>query len=93
MIPKKFTSHDTLPTQVLPFVVRMASHSDLEEVAALRSSAYGKHIPALGIKLREPEESDYAPTRMYSNPCPCKRQSGCRPGTEGRAWLKQRACA
>ncbi|MBP7573055.1 MAG: hypothetical protein KBF40_13325 [Giesbergeria sp.] len=59
MIPKKFTSHDTLPTQVLPFVVRMASHSDLEEVAALRSSAYGKHIPALGIKLREPEESDY----------------------------------
>lgn len=59
MIPTQFSSQDTLLTQVLPFVVRMASQSDLKDVAALRSSAYGKHMPALGIKLSEPEESDY----------------------------------
>lgn len=55
----EFSSQDELATQVLPFVVRMASQSDLAEVAMLRSSAYGKHLPDLGIKLREPEESDY----------------------------------
>lgn len=50
---------DKLTTQTLPFVVRMASEGDLEEVAALRASAYGKHMPGLAVRLREPEESDY----------------------------------
>lgn len=59
MKPSEFSSQDKLATQTLPFVVRMASQSDLEDVATLRSSAYGKHIPKLGIQLREPEESDY----------------------------------
>lgn len=52
-------SQDKPTTQILPFVVRMASRSDLDDVVALRASAYGKHIPELGVTLREPEESDY----------------------------------
>ena len=52
-------SQNKLTTQTLPFVVRMASQGDLDDVAALRSNAYGKHMPKLGAALREPEESDY----------------------------------
>ncbi|MEI2625643.1 MAG: hypothetical protein V9G23_18365 [Giesbergeria sp.] len=52
-------SQNKLTTQTLPFVVRMASQGDLDDVAALRSNAYGKHMPKLGATLREPEESDY----------------------------------
>ena len=54
-----FSSQDTLTIQTLPFVVRMASQDDLQDVAVLRSNAYGKHIPDLGARLRYPEESDY----------------------------------
>ena len=59
MISTEFSSQDKLATQILPFVVRMASQSDLTDVAGLRSNSYGKHLPELGIKLREPEDSDY----------------------------------
>lgn len=54
-IPQKAGS-----TESLPFVVRMASQADLDEVAALRSASYGKHIPELGASLRLPEAHDYA---------------------------------
>lgn len=50
---------DEQTCQTLPFVVRMASPQDLEDVAALRYSAYGRHLPDLGARLRQPEESDY----------------------------------
>lgn len=59
MRPTESLSQDKLAVQTLPFVVRMASQSDLNDVIGLRSSAYGKHIPELAIKLRETEESDY----------------------------------
>lgn len=59
MEPSVLSSQNKLTTQTLPFVVRMASQGDLDDVAALRSNAYGKHMPKLGATLREPEESDY----------------------------------
>jgi hypothetical protein len=37
----------------------MAREGDLKDVAALRSTSYGKHIPALGMVLQTPEECDY----------------------------------
>jgi hypothetical protein len=57
--PTDFSHPDKLVSQALPFVVRMASQSDLGDVAALRASAYGKHMPELGAKLRQPEDYDY----------------------------------
>lgn len=48
-----------LYSEILPFVVRIASEQDLEKTAALRASSYGKHLPELGEKLRQPESSDY----------------------------------
>jgi hypothetical protein len=51
----------TKATQTLPFTVEIATHLDLREVAKLRASAYGKHLPALGLKLAEPELADYEP--------------------------------
>lgn len=59
MEPTELPSQDKPARQTLPFVVRMASQSDLGDVAALRANAYGKHIPELGAKLRQPEDSDY----------------------------------
>ncbi len=46
-------------SEALPFVVEMAREGDLKDVAALRSTSYGKHIPALGVILQTPEECDY----------------------------------
>lgn len=59
MISTDFSLQNKLATQILPFVVRMALQSDLDNVAEMRCGAYGKHIPELGLKLREPEESDF----------------------------------
>ncbi len=59
MKPSDFASQDNFTTETLPFVVRMASQQDLGEVAALRAASYGKHMPELGAKLRQPEDSDY----------------------------------
>jgi hypothetical protein len=49
----------TKAIQSLPFVVEIATPRDLREVAILRASSYGKHMPALGAKLAEPEPADY----------------------------------
>jgi hypothetical protein len=43
----------------LPFRVEIASKHDLWKVAKLRASAYGRHLPALGAQLSEPEPSDF----------------------------------
>lgn len=47
------------PSQTLPFVVCIASQADMADVAALRYTSYGKHLPELGARLRNPEEADY----------------------------------
>ncbi|MDM4766288.1 hypothetical protein [Pelomonas sp. SE-A7] len=43
----------------LPFQVRVAQRSELEEVVRLRSQAYGRHLPEFGAKLSQPEAADY----------------------------------
>lgn len=46
----------------LPFTVRVAtSEPQLHKAVSVRQRAYGRHVPALGELLREPEEKDYAP--------------------------------
>lgn len=42
----------------LPFWVEIASQQHLKDVAELRAATYGKHLPDLGAKLREPEPAD-----------------------------------
>ncbi len=59
MKPTNTSSLDKLATETLPFTVRIASQHDLRDVAELRANAYSKHLPELGAKLRQPEESDY----------------------------------
>lgn len=46
-------------SETLPFVVRIASESDLPATAQLRSASYGKHLPDLREKLLSPEPSDF----------------------------------
>jgi hypothetical protein len=43
----------------LPFTVGVATTDELPEVARLRASAYGKHLPDLGASLRFPEAADF----------------------------------
>ena len=43
----------------LPFTVGIATERDLQAVAKLRSLTYGRHLPGLGAKLREPEAADF----------------------------------
>lgn len=50
-----------LNSQLLPFRVEVASVDDLEAVAELRAKSYGKHLPELGERLREPEAADFDP--------------------------------
>jgi hypothetical protein len=58
----EFANHaETKAIQTLPFTVEIATRQDLDDVANLRASAYGKHLPALGLKLLEPEMADYEP--------------------------------
>lgn len=54
-----FTSIENLSTENLPFVVRIASERDMGKIAALRAATYGKHLPELAGKLRQPEPCDY----------------------------------
>lgn len=42
----------------LPFLVEIASPEQLQEVADLRAATYGKHLPALGATLSQPESAD-----------------------------------
>ena len=53
------TEQNCLYTEILPFVVRIASEQDMEKITMLRATAYGKHLPELAKTLRLPEASDY----------------------------------
>jgi hypothetical protein len=48
-----------LHTEILPFRVEIASPEQMEGVIQLRAACYGKHLPELGAKLREPEAADF----------------------------------
>jgi hypothetical protein len=48
-----------LHTEILPFRVEIASPEQMEGVIQLRAASYGKHLPELGAKLREPEAADF----------------------------------
>ncbi len=43
----------------LPFRVGIASRDELAAVAQMRAAAYGRHLPALGLRLVEPEPADF----------------------------------
>jgi len=46
----------------LPFTVRVVRHEQqLRKAVAIRQRAYGRHVPALGEMLREPEANDRNP--------------------------------
>ena len=47
-------------TELLPFKVEIATEAQLDGVIQLRAASYGKHLPELGAKLREPEAADFA---------------------------------
>lgn len=53
------TDQMTMVSESLPFRVEIASGKTLMDVASLRAASYGKHLPALGTKLSEPESSDF----------------------------------
>jgi hypothetical protein len=47
-------------TQALPFRVRMAQgEADLRRALAVRTQAYGKHVPGMEEALKEPENDDF----------------------------------
>jgi hypothetical protein len=45
-------------TEILPFKVEIATEAQMQGVMELRAASYGKHLPTLGVKLREPEDAD-----------------------------------
>ncbi len=46
----------------LPFTVRVVRHEEqLRKAVSIRQRAYGRHVPALGEMLREPEANDRNP--------------------------------
>ena len=53
------TPQKNLTPEILPFIVRIASEQDMEKIADLRKATYGKHLPELAEKLRQPEACDY----------------------------------
>ena len=59
MSTAKPAQQNHLYSETLPFVVRIASEQDMQNIAMLRTATYGKHLPELAEKLRQPEESDY----------------------------------
>lgn len=59
MKTKVLTTQENLSVETLPFVVRIASDQDMGRIAALRAATYGKHLPELAGKLRQPEDCDY----------------------------------
>lgn len=46
-------------TETLPFRIEVASEAQMDGVVQLRAACYGKHLPELGAKLREPEAADF----------------------------------
>lgn len=47
-------------TQALPFRIRVASsETDLLQAVALRTQAYGRHVPGMDAVLKAPEPDDY----------------------------------
>src|SRR5262249_33199364 len=47
------------PAELLPLTIRVvANHADLLRAVAVRSDAYGRHVPSLAAKLAEPEPCD-----------------------------------
>jgi N-acyl-L-homoserine lactone synthetase len=47
-------------TQPLPFRVRLAeSEHDLRQAVAVRTQAYGRHVPGMDQVLKDPEEDDF----------------------------------
>jgi hypothetical protein len=58
----KLSVNPLAPKEILPFRIYRADESELDEVALLRAATYGKHLPALGERLREPEFADYDPS-------------------------------
>lgn len=58
----KLSVNPSAHTEILPFRIYRADESELDEVALLRAATYGKHLPALGERLREPEFADYDPS-------------------------------
>lgn len=54
-----FPTERPLPTQALPFTVRLASKThDLPGLVALRALAYGRHLPGMDEVLKAPEPDD-----------------------------------
>jgi len=50
----------TIRTELLPFQVRLVnSAQDLAKAVEIRASAYTRHLPHYGGRLREPEAEDY----------------------------------
>jgi hypothetical protein len=46
--------------ETLPFRVEIASRQHLQDVAKLRATSYGKHLPGLAASLSQPEPADFA---------------------------------
>lgn len=47
-------------TQALPFRIRMAeTEADLRQAVAVRTQAYGRHVPGMEEVLKEPEPDDF----------------------------------
>ncbi len=52
-------AEDPLPTQALPFTVRLACKiNDLDGLVSLRALAYGRHLPGMDEVLKAPEADD-----------------------------------
>lgn len=49
-----------MQTQALPFRVRLASsEDDIYRAVAVRTQAYGRHVPGMEMVLKDPEPDDY----------------------------------
>lgn len=59
MNPMKDVVNQKSNQEVLPFTVEIAGENDFPEVAALRASTYGKHLPQIAGALQVPERYDY----------------------------------
>ncbi|WP_158080900.1 hypothetical protein [Pelomonas sp. KK5] len=45
----------------LPFRISVATRADIEQVADLRATTYGRHLPELGERLAQAEAADFEP--------------------------------
>lgn len=59
MNPLKDVVNQKAHQEVLPFTVAIAGENELQDVAALRASTYGKHLPQIAGALLTPERYDY----------------------------------